>query len=90
MSEGPTVFLEINLDFVGFCSRGFGPGLSRLLFGPCSDIAPVVTSVRQLHSCQAKAKLCRAGLYQNQTVSDWTEREIFTVNKVVFLWAQWT
>jgi len=71
----PTIFLKVDLDLVRLCAGGSGPRLPRLLFGPRGDVTPVETSVGQLDARQAKPKLCRARLRQNQAVSERTQRE---------------
>lgn len=52
-----TVFLKVDLDFVGLGAGGFGPGLSRLLLGPSRDVAPVKAPVRQLDAAETETKL---------------------------------
>lgn len=66
----PTIFLEVNPDFVGLCTGGFGPCLTRLLFGPCRDVTPVITFVGQLDAREAEPKLNRTGLGQYEVVSE--------------------
>lgn len=76
-----TIFQEVYPDFIWFWAAGFSPSLSRLLFCPCSDITPVVTSVGQLDACQAKPKLCRTRLGQNQIVSDEQSKKMFYMSQ---------
>lgn len=76
-----TIFQEVYPDFIWFWAAGFSPSLSRLLFCPCSDITPVVTSVGQLDACQAKPKLCRTRLGQNQIVSDEQSKNFFYMSR---------
>lgn len=53
----PTVFLEVNPDFVGLGAGDFCPSLSWLLLCPRRDVTPVEPPVGELDASQAKPKL---------------------------------
>lgn len=70
---GLTVLLEVDPDLVGLGAGGSGPRVSRLLFRPRGDVAPVEASIGQLDAGQTEPELSRAGLRQNQTVPGWKQ-----------------